>query len=45
MLLEKSSFHISKTSIQPNTSLEKTQKSNNVDEVEMRKHFGLGLKV
>ena len=29
MLLEKSSFHISKTSIQPDVSLEKTQKSNN----------------
>ena len=27
MLLEKSSFHISKTSIQPNASLDKTQKS------------------
>ena len=33
MLLEKSSFHISKTSIQPNASLDKTQKSNKVDEV------------
>ena len=32
MLLEKSSFHISKTSIQPNASLDKTQKSNKVDE-------------
>ena len=32
MLLEKSSFHISKTSIQPNASLDKTQKSNEVDE-------------
>ena len=32
MLLEKSSFHISKTSVQPNTSTDKTQKSNEVDE-------------
>ena len=39
MLLEKSSFHISKTSIQPNVSLDKTQKANNVDEVGNEKTF------
>ena len=39
MLLEKSSFHISKTSIQPDVSLEKTQKSNNADEVGNEKTF------
>ena len=39
MLLEKSSFHISKTSIQPNASLDKTQKSNKVDEVGDEKTF------
>ena len=39
MLLEKSSFHISKTSIQPNASLDKTQKSNNVDEAGNEKTF------
>ena len=39
MLLEKSSFHISKTSIQPDVSLEKTQKPNNVDEVGNEKTF------
>ena len=39
MLLEKSSFHISKTSIQPNTSTDKTQKSNNEDEAGNEKTF------
>ena len=39
MLLEKSSFHISKTSIQPNTSTDKTQKSNKVDEAGNEKTF------
>ena len=39
MLLEKSSFHVSKTSIQPNTSLDETKKSNNLDEVEDKKTF------
>ena len=39
MLLEKSSFHINKTSIQPNASLDKTKKSNNLDEVEDKKTF------
>ena len=39
MLLEKSSFHISKTSIQPNASTDKTQNSNNVDEVGDEKTF------
>ena len=39
MLLEKSSFHISKTSIQPNTSTDKTQKSNNENEAGNEKTF------
>ena len=39
MLLEKSSFHISKTSIQPNTSADKTQKSNKEDEAGNEKTF------
>ena len=39
MLLEKSSFHISKTSIQPNTSADKTQKSNKDDEAGNEKTF------
>ena len=39
MLLEKSSFHISKTSIQPNTSTDTTQKSNKVDENRDEKTF------
>ena len=39
MLLEKSSFHISKTSIQPNTSTDKTQKSNDLDEARDEKTF------
>ena len=39
MLLEKSSFHIRKTSIQPNTSADKTQKSNKEDEAGNEKTF------
>lgn len=39
MLLEKSSFHISKTSIQPDTSADKTQNSNNIEEVTDNKTF------
>ena len=39
MLLEKSSFHISKTSIQPNTSTDKTQKSNDLGEAGDEKTF------
>ena len=39
MLLEKSSFHVRKTSIQPNTSADKTQKSNKEDEAGNEKTF------
>ena len=39
MLLEKSSFHISKTSIQPNVDTDKTQKLNKIDEVGDEKTF------
>ena len=39
MLLEKSSFHISKTSIQPDVSSDTSQKSNNIDEVGEKKTF------
>jgi len=39
MLLEKSSFHISKTSVQPNANTIDTQKTNNTDEVGEGKTF------